>query len=47
MMKSPTAARAHRRSRSGGGGKDLETLNEDGVVNLDTSTSSPGHDVNR
>ncbi|XP_028415172.1 GATOR complex protein DEPDC5-like isoform X2 [Dendronephthya gigantea] len=44
MLKSPASAvRSHRRSRSGGGGKDLETLNEDGVVILDAS--SPGHDM--
>ena len=46
MLKNPASAvRSHRRSKSGGGSKDLETLDEDGVVILDPS--SPGHDMSR
>ena len=47
LMKSPAAVRTHRRSRSGGGNKDLKTLDEDGVVTLDSTNTSPGHDVNK
>jgi hypothetical protein len=45
MMKSAAAVRAHRRSRSGG--KELESLSEDGVVTLDNANNSAGLDLNR
>ena len=46
LMKSPAAVRTHRRSRSGGGNKDLKTVDEEGAT-LDSSNISSGHDVNK
>ena len=46
-MKSAAAVRTHRRNKSGGGSRDLDTLNENDVATLDYTNSSPGHGVNK